>query len=81
MHRALATTLVAVLCGGNAGGLVALLVDALPFGWDVLVMAAFSIAIYALAVRMRLPGEAVEQRVGDLAVAAQEIEATLAPAR
>jgi amino acid transporter len=56
-------------------------VDALPFGWDVLAMAAFSIAIYALALRLRLPAEAVEERVGDLSAEAQEIEAKLAPAR
>jgi amino acid transporter len=53
-------------------------VDALPFGWDVLVMALFSVAIYALAVRMRLPREAVEERVGDLEAEAQEIDAALA---
>jgi len=53
----------------------------LPFGWDVLVMAAFSLGIYALALRMRLPREAVEERVGDLTAEAQEIEATLPPAR
>jgi hypothetical protein len=43
----------------------------------VLVMAAFSLVIYALAVRMRLPREAVEEHVGALTAEAQEIEATL----
>ena len=32
---------------------------------------------YALAVRMRLSREAVEERVGDLEAEAQEIDATL----
>jgi amino acid transporter len=52
-------------------------VDDLHFGWDVLVMAAFSVAIYALALRLRLPREQVEERIGDLGAEAQEIEAEL----
>ena len=45
--------------------------NALPFGWDVLVMALFSLAIYLLAVRMRLPREEIEQRIGDVTAEAE----------
>jgi amino acid transporter len=45
--------------------------SALPFGWDVLVMALFGLAIYALAVRMRLPREEIEQRIGDVTAEAE----------
>jgi hypothetical protein len=45
--------------------------NALPFGWDVLVMAVFSLAIYALAVRMRLPREEIEHRIGDVTAEAE----------
>jgi hypothetical protein len=38
----------------------------LPYGVDVLVMAVFSIAIYLLAIRFRLPDHCVEEYVGDL---------------
>jgi amino acid transporter len=51
--------------------------NTLHFGWDVLVMALFSFAIYALAMRLRLPATAVEANVGDLSVEAEEIEAEL----
>src|SRR5919198_596216 len=44
----------------------------LPFGWDVLVMAVFGVAIYALAIRMRLPREAVDAHVGDMTEEAEE---------
>ncbi len=50
----------------------------LPFAWDVLVMAAFSVVIYALAMRLRLPRAAVEENVGDVTAEAEEIEAELA---
>jgi amino acid transporter len=40
---------------------------ALPFGWDILVMATFSVAVYVLAMLLRLPGERVREYVGDLA--------------
>ena len=49
----------------------------LPFGWDVLVMAIFGVAIYALAVRMRLPREAVDAHVGDMTEEAEEEDALL----
>jgi amino acid transporter len=40
---------------------------ALPFGWDILVMALFSLAIYYFAMSLRLPPERVDEYVGDLA--------------
>ena len=43
----------------------------LHFGWDVLVMALFSLAIYLLAVRMRLSREEIEQRIGDVTAEAE----------
>jgi amino acid transporter len=49
----------------------------LPFGWDVFVMAVYSLLIYAIALRTRLPREAIEERVGDLEAEAEEIEAEL----
>jgi amino acid transporter len=45
--------------------------NALPFGWDVLVMALFSLAIYVLAVHLRLPREEIEQRIGDVTAEAE----------
>ena len=47
----------------------------LPFGWDILVMALFSIAIYYLAIGLRLPGERVHEYIGDLAAEAEPVEA------
>jgi amino acid transporter len=55
-------------------------VNDLHFGWDVLAMAVFSVAVYALAVRLRLPRAAVEERVGDLTAEAPEIEPAFAGA-
>jgi amino acid transporter len=49
----------------------------LPFGWDVLVMAVFGLAIYALAIRMRLPRAAVEAHVGDVTREAEEEDLVL----
>jgi hypothetical protein len=46
-------------------------VNDLHFGWDVLVMAVFSLAIYALALRMRLPRAEIEENVGDLEAEAE----------
>jgi amino acid transporter len=45
--------------------------DVLHFGWDVLAMAAFSVAIYFLAVRLRLSREEIEQRIGDVTAEAE----------
>jgi amino acid transporter len=44
----------------------------LPFGWDILVMAGFSLAIYIFAIRMRLPSDRVHEYVGDLTAEAAE---------
>ena len=47
----------------------------LPFGWDILVMALFSLGIYVLAMGLRLPGERVREYVGDLTAEAEPAEA------
>jgi amino acid transporter len=44
----------------------------LPYGIDMLVMAIFSLAIYLLAMRLRLPSERVHEYVGDLTAEAEE---------
>jgi amino acid transporter len=46
-------------------------VNALPFGWDMLAMAVFALAIYLLAIRQRLPREKVEEYIGDLTAEAE----------
>jgi amino acid transporter len=46
----------------------------LPFGWDILVMALFSLAIYFLAMGVRLPSERVREYVGDLTAEAEPAE-------
>jgi len=38
----------------------------LTFGWDVLAVALLSLAIYALAIRSRLPAEQAVAHIGDL---------------
>jgi amino acid transporter len=43
----------------------------LPYGLDILVMALFSLAIYYLAISLRLPPERVDEYVGDLAAEAE----------
>ena len=43
----------------------------LPFGWDILVVALFSLAVYALAIRSRLPAERALEYVGDLTAEAE----------
>ncbi len=40
--------------------------EVIPFWWDMLVVAAFSLAIYALAMRVRLPAERVRLYLGDV---------------
>ncbi len=45
--------------------------NVLTFGWDMLVMAVFSIVIYLLAIRTRLPNERVNEYVGDLTAEAE----------
>ncbi|GAC1515309.1 MAG: APC family permease [Chloroflexota bacterium] len=43
----------------------------LTFGWDMLVMAVFSVAIYVLAIRLRLSDDCVKEYVGDLTTEAE----------
>lgn len=46
----------------------------LPFGWDILVMALFSLVIYYLAIGLRLPGERAHEYIGDLTAEAEPAE-------
>ena len=52
----------------------------LPYGIDILVMAVFSLVIYALAMWLRLPAERVHEYVGDLTAEAEEEAETLVTA-
>jgi len=45
-----------------------------PFGWDILVVAAFSLAIYYYAISARLSPEEVRRHVADAREEAQEEE-------
>jgi hypothetical protein len=45
--------------------------NVLTFGWDILAMAIFSVVIYLIAIRCRLPSERVTENVGDLAAEAE----------
>jgi len=49
--------------------------NALQFGWDILVMALFSVAIYYLAISLRLPPERAREYIGDLTSEAEPVEA------
>ncbi len=40
--------------------------NVLPFGWDILAMAVFSVIIYVLAIRVRLSDQRVAEYIGDL---------------
>jgi amino acid transporter len=51
--------------------------NALPFGWDILVMALFSVAVYFLAMWLRLPNDRVQEYVGDLTAEAEAEPALL----
>jgi hypothetical protein len=46
----------------------------IPFGWDILVVIAFSIAIYYYAMSVRLTPEEVRRHVADARGEAQEEE-------
>ncbi len=50
----------------------------IPYGWDVLFVAVFSIAIYALAVSVRLSPEGVRRHVADASEEAEEVDEDLA---
>jgi amino acid transporter len=45
--------------------------DQLTFGWDVLAVALFSLGVYAVAIRSRLPAERALVNVGDLTAEAE----------
>jgi amino acid transporter len=47
----------------------------LTFGWDVLAVAILSLAVYAFAIRSRLPAEQALENVGDLTAEAEADEA------
>jgi amino acid transporter len=49
-------------------------IGVIPFGWDVLVVAAFSLIIYFYAVSVRLSPEEVRGRVADARAEAEEEE-------
>ena len=44
----------------------------IPFWWDIVIVAAFSVAIYALAMAVRLQPERVQRNIGDLAAEDRE---------
>jgi amino acid transporter len=48
---------------------------ALPFGWDILVVALFGVAVYFLAMWLRLPADRVREYVGDLVAESEPVEA------
>jgi amino acid transporter len=52
--------------------------NTLTFGWDVLAVAIFSVLVYALAIRLRLPDRQVRAYVADLAEEAETVEGELA---
>jgi hypothetical protein len=49
--------------------------NALTFGWDVLAVAILSLAVYAIAIRSRLPAEQALDYVGDLTAEAEADDA------
>ena len=56
--------------GGGAG--------VIPFGWDVIVVAIFSVATYALAMSVRLTPEEVRRHVAEAREEAEEVDEELA---
>jgi hypothetical protein len=55
--------------------------DELTFGWDILAVALLSLAIYALAIRSRLPAHRALEYVGDLTSEAEAEDAESPPTR
>jgi hypothetical protein len=53
--------------------------DVLTFGWDVLAVALLSLAVYAFAIRSRLPAEQALENVGDLTAEAETDDAETPP--
>jgi hypothetical protein len=52
----------------------------IPFWWDIVVVAGFSVAIYAAALTVRLPPERTQELIGDLLEEAEEEKAELGAA-
>jgi hypothetical protein len=55
--------------GGFGGG-----AGVIPFGWDVLVVSVFSIAVYVLAISVRLTSEEVRRHVAEAREEAEEVD-------
>ncbi len=49
--------------------------NVLTFGWDILAVALLSLAVYAFAIRSRLPAEQALENVGDLTTEAEADDA------
>jgi amino acid transporter len=52
----------------------------IPFWWDIVVVAVFSVAIYAVALTVRLRPERTQELIGDLTQEAEEVERELGAA-
>jgi amino acid transporter len=52
----------------------------IPFWWDIVVVAVFSLAIYAIALTVRLGPERTQELIGDLTAEAEEERAALGEA-
>ena len=52
--------------------------NVLTFGWDILTVALFSVAVYVYAFRRRLPKQRALDYIGDLTAEAEEEEVLLA---
>ena len=53
-------------------------IGVIPFGWDILVMSIFSIAIYYYAMSVRLTPEEVRRHVADARQEVEEVEEEVA---
>jgi hypothetical protein len=53
-------------------------IGVIPFGWDVRVVAAFSLVIYFYAISVRLSPDEVRGHVADAREEAEEVEEELA---
>jgi hypothetical protein len=67
-------TLISWIGAKDFGGL-----GALPFGWDAVVVAVFSIAIYILALYLRLPDARARKYLTELSAQAEAEEEVLEP--
>ena len=54
--------------------------DTIPFWWDIVVVALFSLAVYALALSVRLAPERTQELIGDLTAEAEEEQRELGAA-